>query len=217
MLLQVIDHVLTVKRRKNYKIVDKKTSLFFLAALILTIISVVLTIFIDNSLILIELLISLIILLISLKRLDKKIIKARREESKSEKNQLKTWINQNYNFNNSMQYKELSVLLEKASQNYKWKFNMNSLVVLFIPIWSGFSINWIRNDLGSIQLILTIAAVITIFGIYVGYWIKIVLEEFFDTKYNKVIQAARFMAETSIELSVKENKKKRSRLSGRRI
>jgi Na+/melibiose symporter-like transporter len=198
LLSEIVDHILTMKRRKNFEIVDKNASIFFLSAIVLSIISMVL-------------------LLISLKRLDKKIIKARKEESKSEKKQLITWVKQNYTFNNSAQYKELSLLLENASQNYKWKFNMNSLIVLFIPIWSGFSINLIKKDLGQIQLILTIATVITVFGVYVGYWMKIVLEELFDTKYNKIIQAARFMAETSIELSVKENKKKRSRLSGKRI
>ncbi|NQD67273.1 hypothetical protein HP456_15260 [Bacillus haikouensis] len=217
MLSEVVDHILTMKRRKNFEIVDKKASLFFLATIVLTILSLILTILIDNRLILIPLIVSLILFLVSLKNLDKKIIKARREESKSEKKLLKTWIEQNFHFNHSSQYKELSAFLEKVSKNYKWKFNMNSLLVMFIPIWSGISITMIKEDLKSLKFIFIFAAVITLIVLFVGYWTKTVLEEIFDTKHNKIAQASRFMAETSIELSVKENKKSRSRLRGRRI
>jgi hypothetical protein len=163
------------------------------------------------------LIVSLLLFLICLKGLDNKIIKARRVESKSEKKQFKTWIEQNYHFNHSSQFRELSILLEKVSQNYKWKFNMNSLLVMFIPIWSGISITMIREDPRSLKVIFIIAALITLIILFVGYWTKTVLEELFDTKHNKIAQAARFMAETSIELSVKENRRNRSRLNGRRI
>ncbi|WGG44204.1 hypothetical protein [Rossellomorea sp. DA94] len=217
MLLEVVEYILTMKRRKNFEILDKKTAIFFLISTILSIINFLLTIFIDSSFILIPLIVSIILFLISLKRLDKKIIKARRLESKTENKQLRNWIEQNYYYNHSSQFKELSILLEKISQNYKWKFNMNSLLVMFIPIWSGISITMIKEDPSSLKTIFILAALITLIVLFVGFWTKTVLEEIFDTKHNKIAQAARFMAETSIELSVKENKKVRSRLNGRRI
>jgi hypothetical protein len=161
------------------------------------------------------LLLCMVFVLYSLKDLDKKIIEARKKENEREKDKIIQWIRQKYKFNHSTQYKELSQILINASQRYKWKFNMYSLVVLFIPIWSGVSITRIRNDPNSTTLVLLIAAILTILGIYGGYLARTMLEDLLDSKHNKIIQAARFMAETSIELSIKENRKKRSRLNGR--
>jgi hypothetical protein len=192
--------------KKGYQIIEKSIIIYYSLLLVILVALMLFSYFKNMKYILFTLIILYLLYKVN-KKIDLKFKEANRTNHRKTKEDVRYWIKKNHGFNHSSQYKEFANLLQIEADKKKLTYNLNSLVTLFLPIWSAVVGLIVREYPEGLYIVIFFALIFTIEALCLGMLLKSFLNIFFNAKYERIMCLKSVVLEISIEESCLEHRK----------
>ncbi|KGX85888.1 hypothetical protein [Pontibacillus litoralis] len=148
----------------------------------------------------------LIFLLIKTNRkVDKILIKNIEIKRKEHKGYIKRYLTSKLGLNNSIQYKEISLLLKSKGDKETVKYNLTPyLAMILTAIVTNVGL-MAKGDPGSVIFLVELLIIITVVLVSVNPVVNGFANLFLNTRPKKIMQISEIVQELFIEESIKEN------------